>query len=479
MTGPEQPSAPPVASNPKTTPQARPDWRTLHLWHIQPVRDILVILLVLGVLWLGYKLSTVTVPMLLALLLAYLLEPLVRRMTRLRTDGKRVFSRGGVALLFIVLVFVLVVVPVTIGLGYATVQGASAVVQLGENVGKLKAALDSPDDTALRDKLGERTSWRWIYDQLHELVDVTPDAPRGPPAEADAVAPGEGVLKPAEEPDESSSVAARFFERLGTAVAARDDLRRMIELGSSWLKTNADTLSKQVLGAGQQAVGAAARGFGWLGMLAFSGFLTAFFFYFFCTGYGKLLRFWESLIPERRKGRAVDLLDQMDRVIAGFVRGRLTICVILIVYYTIAYAIIGVPAWTVIGPVVGVLTLVPYAASAAVPAIVILLWLNAGGEGMQSAWWFIVGAPILVLVIQQLLDDYLLTPKIQGDATGMDIPSILFASIAGGILAGVYGLLLAIPVAACIKILLKETFWPRVKAWAEGTEEDILPIGRD
>ncbi len=60
----------------------------------------------------------------------------------------------------------------------------------------------------------------------------------------------------------------------------------------------------------------------------------------------------------------------------------------------------------------------------------------------------------------------------------MDTPTILFASIAGGALMGVYGLLLAIPVAACLKILLRELFWPRFKAWSEGEEKDFLPIGR-
>ena len=53
---------------------------------------------------------------------------------------------------------------------------------------------------------------------------------------------------------------------------------------------------------------------------------------------------------------------------------------------------------------------------------------------------------------------------------------ILFSSIAGGVLAGFYGLLLAIPVAACVKILLNEVFWPRFKKWAEGKEQDFLPI---
>ena len=81
-----------------------------------------------------------------------------------------------------------------------------------------------------------------------------------------------------------------------------------------------------------------------------------------------------------------------------------------------------------------------------------------------------------VWMLGQFMDDYVLTPRIQGKTTGMDTPTILFASLAGGVLAGVYGLLIAIPVAACIKILLKEVFWPRFKAWSEGRRRDFLPI---
>jgi len=87
-------------------------------------------------------------------------------------------------------------------------------------------------------------------------------------------------------------------------------------------------------------------------------------------------------------------------------------------------------------------------------------------------------APTLFYFIGQALDDYVWTPKIQGKSTDMSTPMILFASLAGGVLFGVFGLLIAIPLAACLKILLQEIFWPRFKAWAEGRENDFLPIGR-
>ncbi|MEO0632339.1 MAG: AI-2E family transporter, partial [Planctomycetota bacterium] len=93
--------------------------------------------------------------------------------------------------------------------------------------------------------------------------------------------------------------------------------------------------------------------------------------------------------------------------------------------------------------------------------------------------WWVIGAPLAVYFIGQALDDYVWTPLIQGKSTGMDTPTILFATLAGGALLGIYGLLLAIPLAACIKILLQEIFWPRFKQWSKGETPDFLPIPKE
>jgi predicted PurR-regulated permease PerM len=134
-----------------------------------------------------------------------------------------------------------------------------------------------------------------------------------------------------------------------------------------------------------------------------------------------------------------------------------------------------VPAAIVLGIFVGIASIVPYLALIGIPISILLLWLDPPG-GFRSEWWWIVGGPPIFYFFAQAFDDYVLTPRIQGKNTGMDAPAVLFASLAGGILAGPYGLLLAIPVAACIKILLVEVFWPRFKAWTEGKATDPLPI---
>ena len=127
---------------------------------------------------------------------------------------------------------------------------------------------------------------------------------------------------------------------------------------------------------------------------------------------------------------------------------------------------------------VAVLSIVPYAALVGIPVSIGLLWLETR-TGFRASIIWTIGAPVALYFIGQALDDYVLTPMIQGKSTGMDTPTILFATLAGGSLMGIYGLLLAIPLSACLKILLQELFWPRFQEWIAGKRADFLPISKD
>lgn len=434
-----------------TDPKAQPDWKQLHLWQIQPLRDVLLLAAVVGIVFLGYKLSVVTVPLLLAMALAYLFEPLVAMLTRSGRVGRPLVAGG-----LILVTGLVIVVPVTLGIGFGAAQGVKFAGRVTQNVEALSYAVQHPGDAAARERLANAgRSWTEIYEYVseHQARAKAWEAWRATP-----VPEGQEASTPPPEPS---------------------DAYRLVQWGIGWVQENAAAIGKGALSVGGGALGATFNFVTSVGGFLFGAFLTAFFFFFCCTGWGRVLRFWEGLIPEQRRGRAIFLLAQMDRVIAGFVRGRLTICGVMIVVYTVGFWLIGVPIPLVIGPIVGVLTIVPYAAGAVgIPLAVLLLWLEPH-SGFREQWWWTLGSPLLVTGVVQFLDDYILTPRIQGQATKMDTPTILFASIAGGSLAGFYGILLAIPAAACIKILLKEVFWPRFRAWSQGRAKDFLPIGKD
>lgn len=481
----------------KTGSESANGWRHLHLWQIQPLRDVLVIAAVFGLLWLGYKISLVTVPMLLALMLAYLFEPVVVWLTRRFSWMTRRMAAGGL----IAAAVIFVVVPMTFLTVWGIAEGTRFVVRQSENAASFVqyVSLTEFGEQDI-DKNGSATRTNTIgadglgaADTENPSVQTPADASGGEATGEPAPAAKTEAQIKAEEEQKSKELerqqnkekrqehfdaltsdawvlAAKFVEDNKddkTVAAAAEAIRSMDRLST------AQQVKNYITGAASRV----ASSISLIGVLGFQLFLTAFFFFFFSSGFGKVIEFIRNLLPDKHEDRIVDLAQKMDRVIAGFVRGRLTIAIIQGAIFTIAYFIIGVPGALFLGFAVGFLSIIPYLALIGIPVSIALLFLDGPSIGFRSEWWFMLFAPVLVYFIVQALDDYVWTPMIQGKSTGLDTPTVLFASIAGGALAGFYGLLIAIPVAACVKILIQEVLWPRFKEWREGRATDPLPLG--
>lgn len=526
------------------SPRRQP-WYTRHLWQIQPIRDVLVFAAIFGVLYLGYVLRTVTVPLLLALLLAYLLEPVVQRLER-----SKHFTRQGAVSGILVAVVVFVAAPLVLGVGFAVVQAVELARQTQngiDNFGTVTAYVRQHDGAVVPHFEADRelygvegpTRYQLEFYQRVEPMPVGDDQPEADLQGGDTQdARDEQAIEPSEDQGAQAPDAGEVVGALGDAVFGKgepgqtgeyDDplpmgervltekanaasvafgnlpnvlkpavyqyLRRLAhdldedeDAGSlgqllDWtlgiIRGNAARMTEAAVQGGRITLATGLATLVSIGMLLFGLFLTGFFFYFLSTGYAHVRGFGYEVIPHQHRDRVVHMLTQMDKVVAGFVRGRITIAIIQSVIFTIAYWLIGVPAPLIFGPLVGILSIVPYVALLGIPITIAALAIdNSGFLAFQQTWWWTVIAPIAVYFAGQAVDDYLLTPAIQGKATNMDVPTILFASLAGGILAGIYGLLLAIPVAACVKILLRELFWPRFNAWLRGEEKDFLPLKR-
>src|SRR5262245_2769796 len=93
-----------------------PPFARLHVWQIQAVRDVLLVFSIFGLVWLGYAIRAVTVPLLVALLLAYLFEPLVSYLTnRLKASRPLVVSGLLVTIGLSVVILLAIIVPLIIG----------------------------------------------------------------------------------------------------------------------------------------------------------------------------------------------------------------------------------------------------------------------------------------------------------------------------------------------------------------------------
>ena len=230
------------------------------------------------------------------------------------------------------------------------------------------------------------------------------------------------------------------------------------------------------MNAGARRLWGLALGVVELGLLLF---LVPFYFFFFAVAFPSVIDFGRGLVPHEHRDHVFELVGAMDRAVSGFVRGRLVISAILGTIFAIGWLIVGVPYSLALGLVVGIFCAVPYLSIVGVPVAIGLLAVDQFSlpEAERYAWWGIVLWPALVYGIGQSLDDWVLTPLIQGKATDLDPVSIVVAVLAGGSLAGVYGMLLAVPAAACVKILVREVVMPRVRDWSEGRVRDPLPGG--
>lgn len=487
--------------------ETSPDLRRLHLWQIQPVRDVLVVASVVGILYLGWVLSMLTVPVLLALTLAYLFDPVVRRVSR-RLRVPRSVATG----MIISGSVMVVAVPSLLGVTFAVFQGVAYAGRIGEQAVLLQKVAMEPKNPAHLEALGAggwRTLGRYVRDfELGNLGAINPKGTESESIDAGAAGPtgtsGPGpsptpapVLTPgpvmeSNAPDVPAAAAGEGVApdegAAGTQAEEEHGVRGVIDSGKElfdqkvawlvgWARDNAGTIGRamrQLFGTGADALGLVAGFVKSVTLLVFSLFLTIFFFFFFSSQWQGVSETLLSLIPAANREKAIGLLSKMDTVIAAFIRGRVTIMAVMAGLYVVAYWVIGVPAPLIVGLIVGLLSAVPYMALIGIPLSIALMFLMPVGE--PHSFWYVILVPTLTYWVIQLSDDYIWTPLIQGKATDMDTPTILFAVLAGGILAGIYGVLLAIPIGACFKIVLKEVLLPRFRAWADGRARDFLPI---
>lgn len=169
-----------------------------------------------------------------------------------------------------------------------------------------------------------------------------------------------------------------------------------------------------------------------------------------------------GLVPRRHETRVRDIMRRIDASLAGFVRGQLTVALVLGVMIAIGLSIVGIDGAIVIGLLSGLLNLVPYVGTAVGVGLSLLLAVFE-----FSGWGPIVGVAI-VFVVTQTLEGLLITPRIVGDRTGLSPVAVILAVMAGGEIFGFVGLLLAVPAAAVLKVLLQVAHQSYVSSDAYG-----------
>ena len=193
----------------------------------------------------------------------------------------------------------------------------------------------------------------------------------------------------------------------------------------------------------------------WSGSLAFINILalvvvTPVVAFYLLYDWDRMIGKVDSWLPRDNVDEIRGLAREIDRVIAGFVRGQALVGLTLGTFYATGLVVIGVNFGFLIGLVAGIISFVPYFGST-------LGFIASVGIALVQFWpdWIWIVATATLFVVGQLLEGYVLQPYFIGGNVGLHPVWLMFALFAFGLLFGFVGLLVAIPAAAAVGVLVR------------------------
>ncbi|HEX2049261.1 MAG TPA: AI-2E family transporter [Actinomycetota bacterium] len=172
-----------------------------------------------------------------------------------------------------------------------------------------------------------------------------------------------------------------------------------------------------------------------------------------------------NLVPAQHRDEARDLGSKVVRTVGGFFRGQFFVAVIVGVLSAVGFRLVGLPFWLVIGAIAGFFNLIPLVGPFIGGAVGFFVGVMTAGVGLG------LKAAIVELVVQQL-DNHLISPQIMRRTVQLHPATVVLALLAGGTLAGFWGVLLGVPAVAVAKLLLGHVWTTRVLG------EEVSPYSR-
>jgi predicted PurR-regulated permease PerM len=187
-----------------------------------------------------------------------------------------------------------------------------------------------------------------------------------------------------------------------------------------------------------------------IGLLGFE-ILIGIFFVFASAAYWifereKTMTLVTSLIPRPRRKKVRDTWDLIDLKLGAYVRGQALLIAMVGTVLSLVFWAIGLPYWVLIGAFAGIVEIVPVIGPLAAGAVAV-------GVGLTVSWQLALAAGITVLVVR-LLEDYIVIPRVLGDAVGLSPLLVLFSITSVALIFGEFAVLLAIPLAAVMATLI-------------------------
>ena len=182
-----------------------------------------------------------------------------------------------------------------------------------------------------------------------------------------------------------------------------------------------------------------------------------------------------NLVPENHREEVADLANKVGRAVGGFFRGQLFVALTVGVLSAIGFAIIGLPFALVIGAIAGFFNLIPLVG----PYIGGFLGFLVGTVTQDVSLG--IKAAVVELIVQQL-DNHIISPNVMRRTVQLHPATVMLSIVAGGALAGFWGVLLGVPAVAVGKLLIGHLWQTRilgveVAPAAAGEPPSVVPEG--
>ena len=193
----------------------------------------------------------------------------------------------------------------------------------------------------------------------------------------------------------------------------------------------------------------------WSGSVAVIDFITVLVIapvvaFYMLHDWDKIIAAIDDILPRQHREVIHRLAGELDMVLAGFLRGQLTVCLILGVFYAVALSVLGLDFGMLIGLFAGLISFIPFVGS-------IIGGVLSIGVAVAQFWAEpqMIFAVAIVFVLGQAVEGNYLTPKLVGGSVGLHPVWLMFALSAFGSLFGFVGLLVAVPAAAGIGVIVR------------------------
>lgn len=158
----------------------------------------------------------------------------------------------------------------------------------------------------------------------------------------------------------------------------------------------------------------------------------------------------DAILPRDHAPVVRKLAGEINTTLSAFVRGQLTVCLLLGTFYSVALMAAGLQFGLIVGAIAGAITFIPYVGALVGGVLAI-------GLALFQFWgdWLSIGIVAAIFGLGQFVEGNILTPKLVGESVGLHPVWLIFALSAFGSVFGIVGMLVAVPVAAALGVLIR------------------------